>query len=34
MRTFIIECWDGVMNQWYNPLKYIPDLQVEAEIFK
>ena len=34
MRTFIIECWDGVMNQWYNPLKYIPDLQVRHMILQ
>ena len=28
MRQFIVECWDGVMNLDFNPLKHIPDLQV------
>ena len=34
MRTWVIECWDGVMNQWYNPLKYIPDLQVRHMVLQ
>ena len=34
MRTWVLECWDGVMNQWYNPLKYIPDLQVRHMVLQ
>ena len=28
MRTFIVDCWNGVMDYRFNPLKHIPDLQV------
>ena len=28
MKSFIVECWDGVMDYRFNPLKHIPDLQV------
>ena len=28
MRNFVVECWDGVMDYRFNPLKHIPDLQV------
>lgn len=28
MRKFVYECWIGVMDADYNPLRHIPDLQV------
>ena len=28
MRNFIVDCWNGVMDYRFNPLKHIPDLQV------
>ena len=34
MRKFILECWNGVMNHDYNPLKHIPDLQVRHMILQ
>ena len=34
MRSFIVECWDGVMSHDYNPLKHIPDLQVRHMILQ
>ena len=34
IRQFVIDSWDGVMNQWYNPLKYIPDLQVRHMVLQ
>ena len=34
IRQFVLDSWDGVMNQWYNPLKYIPDLQVRHMVLQ
>ena len=34
IKDFVINSWDGVMNQWYNPRKYIPDLQVRHMILQ
>ena len=34
MRQFIVECWDGVMNLDFNPLKHIPDLQVRHMVLQ
>ena len=34
MRKFIVDCWDGIMNHYYNPLKHIPDLQVRHMILQ
>ena len=34
IKDFVINSWDGIMNQWYNPLKYIPDLQVRHMILQ
>ena len=34
MRTFIVECWDGVMNFNRNPLRHIPDLQVRHMVMQ
>jgi hypothetical protein len=28
MRSFVVDCWNGVMDYRFNPLKHIPDLQV------
>lgn len=32
--TFIINCWNGVMDHRYNPLKNIPDLQVRHMVLQ
>ena len=34
IKDFVINSWDGIMNQWYNPLKYIPDLQVRHMVLQ
>ena len=34
IKNFVINSWDGIMNQWYNPLKYIPDLQVRHMVLQ
>ena len=28
MRSFVVDCWNGVMDYRFNPLKHIPDMQV------
>ena len=30
MRTFIVECWNAVMDNQLNPLSKIPDLETCA----
>ena len=34
MRTFIIECWNAVMDNQLNPLSKIPDLAVRHMIMQ
>ena len=32
--TFIINCWNAVMNHNVNPLRHIPDLQVRHVVLQ
>ena len=34
MRTFIVECWDAIMDNQLNPLSKIPDISVRHMIMQ
>ena len=34
MNTYVINCWNGVMNHKVNPLRHIPDLQVRHMVLQ
>ena len=34
MRETVVNCWNGVMNANWNPLRHIPDMQVRHLIIQ
>ena len=34
MRSFVVDCWNGVMDYRFNPLKHIPDLHARHMIMQ